>query len=171
MPGEDERRDPSMDARKLDKIIEQYAEVPGRVLLTLEAIQEEEGYVPKETMLYVSEKIGVPFSQLFSVCTFYAAFSLKPRGKHIITVCEGTSCHVRGGPRLRAALLDLLKIDPQERHEKSITTHDKLFTLESTRCLGCCSLAPVMMLDGNIYGYLTPKKLPEILKQYEWTEK
>jgi len=171
MPGEKERKEQTMDERKLDKIIEQYEEVPGRVLLTLEAIQEEEGYVPKEIMRDVSEKIGVPFSQLYSVATFYAAFSLKPRGKHIITVCEGTSCHVRGGPRLRAALLDLLKIAPDERHEKSITTDDRLFTLEATRCLGCCSLAPVMMIDGNIYGYLTPKKIPEILKQYEWEDK
>ena len=160
-----------MDARKLDKIIEQYVNMPGQILSTLEAIQEEEGYVPKEAMRYVGEKMGVPFSQLFSVCTFYAAFSLKPRGKHIITVCEGTSCHVRGGPRLRAAMLDLLKIKHEERHEKSITTEDKLFTIESTRCLGCCSLAPVMMVDGTIYGYLTPKKLPEILKQYAWEEK
>ena len=171
MPGEKERKEQTMDERKLDKIIEQYEEVPGRVLLTLEAIQEEEGYVPKEIMRDVSEKIGVTFSQLYSVATFYAAFSLKPRGKHIITVCEGTSCHVRGGPRLRAALLDLLKIAPDERHEKSITTDDRLFTLEATRCLGCCSLAPVMMIDGNIYGYLTPKKIPEILKQYEWEDK
>ncbi|MCX8044970.1 MAG: NAD(P)H-dependent oxidoreductase subunit E [Desulfobacterota bacterium] len=157
-----------MDTRKLDKIIEQYSNVPGQVLLTLEAVQEEEGYVPKEAMCYISQKTGVPLSQLFSVCTFYAAFSLKPRGKHIITVCEGTSCHVRGGPRLREALLDLLRIPSAERHEKSITTADRLFTLETTRCLGCCSLAPVMMVDGNIYGYLTPKKLPDVLKNYEW---
>lgn len=157
-----------MDTRKLDKIIDQYAGQPGQVLLTLEAVQEEEGYVPKEAMQYISTKIGVPFSQLFSVSTFYAAFSLKPRGKHIITVCEGTSCHVRGGPRLREALIELLNIPAEERREKSMTTADRLFTLEATRCLGCCSLAPVMMIDGNIYGYMTPKKLPEILKQYEW---
>jgi len=157
-----------MDTRKLDKIIDQYAGQPGQVLLTLEAVQEEAGYVPKEAMQYISRKTGVAFSQLFSVSTFYAAFSLKPRGKHIITVCEGTSCHVRGGPRLREALIELLKIPPEERREKSMTTADRLFTLEATRCLGCCSLAPVMMIDGNIYGYLTPKKLPDILKQYEW---
>jgi len=157
-----------MDTRKLDKIIEQYSSQPGQVLLTLEAVQEEEGYVPKEAMQYISQKTGIPFSQLFSVSTFYAAFSLKPRGKHIITVCEGTSCHVRGGTRLRDALLDLLRIPSDERHEKSITTSDRLFTLETTRCLGCCSLAPVMMVDGSIYGYLTPKKLPDILKLYAW---
>jgi len=157
-----------MDTRKLDKIIDQYAGQPGQVLLTLEAVQEEAGYVPKEAMQYISRKTGVAFSQLFSVSTFYAAFSLKPRGKHIITVCEGTSCPVRGGPRLREASIELLRIPPEERREKSMTTSDRLFTLEATRCLGCCSLAPVMMIDGNIYGYLTPKKLPDILKQYEW---
>ena len=160
-----------LDEKKLDKIIEQYANMPGEVMSTLEAIQEEEGYVPKETLKYVSEKTGVPFSQLYSVSTFYAGFSLKPRGKHIITLCEGTSCHVRGGPRLFTAILDLLKIKPEDRSEKSITTEDKMFTVERTRCLGCCSLAPVIKVDDDIYGYLIPKKLPEILKKYERKEK
>jgi NADH:ubiquinone oxidoreductase subunit E len=160
-----------LDEKQLNKIIEQYVNLPGQVMSTLEAIQEAEGYMPKSTLVYVSEKMGVPLSQLYSVITFYAAFSLKPRGKHIITLCEGTSCHVGGEPRLRAALLDLLKIKAEDAQEKSITTGDRLFTIETARCLGCCSLAPVMVVDGNIYGYLTPQKLPEILKQYEWKDR
>ena len=160
-----------VDERKLDKIIEQYADMPGEVMSTLEAIQEDLGYIPKEALTYVSQKTGIPLSQLYSVGTFYAGFSLKPRGKHIITICEGTSCHVRGGPRLKAELMDLLNITPEERKEKSITTEDMLFTVEATRCLGCCSLAPVVKVDDDIYGYLTPQKLPEILKKYEWEEK
>jgi len=163
--------DLKLDAKRLDSIIDQYADVPGQVMSTLEAIQEEEGYIPKETLKYVSEKTGIPFSQLYSVGTFYAGFSLKPRGKHIITLCEGTSCHVRGGPRLLAAILNLLNVKSEERNQKSVTTEDRLFTVEKTRCLGCCSLAPVVKVDDDIYGYMTPKKLPEILKKYEWDEK
>ncbi len=160
-----------LDEKRLDRIIEQYLNLPGQVMSTLEAIQEEEGYVPKQALKYVSEKTGIPFSQLYSVGTFYAGFSLKPRGKHIITLCEGTSCHVRGGPRLLTAILDLLKIKPEERGAKSVTTEDMLFTVEKTRCLGCCSLAPVVKVDDDIYGYMTPQKLPEVLKKYEWEEK
>jgi NADH-quinone oxidoreductase subunit E len=160
-----------LDEKKLDRIIEQYLSLPGQVMSTLEAIQEEEGYVPKQALKYVSEKTGIPFSQLYSVGTFYSGFSLKPRGKHIITLCEGTSCHVRGGPRLLTAILDLLKINSEERGEKSVTTEDMLFTVERTRCLGCCSLAPVVKVDDDIYGYMTPKKMPEVLKKYEWEEK
>jgi NADH:ubiquinone oxidoreductase subunit E len=78
---------------------------------------------------------------------------------------------VRGGPRLLTAILDLLKIKPEERGEKSVTTEDMLFTVEKTRCLGCCSLAPVVKVDDDIYGYMTPKKMPEVLKKYEWEEK
>jgi len=157
----------TINEKKLDRIIEQYIDFPGHVLSTLEAIQEDDGYLSKETLRYVSEKMGIPFSQIYSVGTFYAGFSLKPRGKHIITLCSGTSCHVRGGPRLLSELFDLLEIAPEERSEKSITTKDRLFTIEKTRCLGCCSLAPVVKVDDEIYGYLTPKKLPEILKKYE----
>jgi NADH-quinone oxidoreductase subunit E len=160
-----------LDEKKLDRIIEQYANTPGEILSTLEAIQEQEGYVPKETLEYVSVKTGFSLSRLYSISTFYAGFSLKPRGKHIITLCEGTSCHVRGGRRLLATLWDLLKIIPEERNERSVTTEDRLFTIEKTRCLGCCSLAPVVKVDDDIYGYMTPKELPEILKKYEWNEK
>jgi len=160
-----------LDEKQLNKIIEQYAHLPGQIMSTLEAIQEAEGYVPKNTLVYVSDRMGVPLSQLYSVVTFYAAFSLKPRGKNIITLCEGTSCHVRGGPRLLSALHELLAIKAEERHEKSVTTPDRLFTIEKTRCLGCCSLAPVVKVNDDIYGYVTPQKLPEILKKYEWHKK
>jgi len=159
-----------LDEKKLDRIIELYEGLPGQVMSTMEAVQEEEGYVPKAALKYISDKTGVPFSQLYSVGTFYSGFSLKPRGKHIITLCEGTSCHVRGGPRLLATLWELLKISPEERSEKSVTTEDRLFTIEKTRCLGCCSLAPVVKVDEDIYGYLTFKKLPEILEKYGWNK-
>ena len=160
----------TINEKKLDRIIEQYIDLPGQVLSTLEAIQEDDGYLSKETLRYVSEKMGIPFSQIYSVGTFYAGFSLKPRGKHIITLCSGTSCHVRGGPRLLSELFDLLEIAPEERSEKSITTKDRLFTIEKTRCLGCCSLAPVVKVGEDIYGYLTFKKLPEILEKYGWNK-
>jgi NADH-quinone oxidoreductase subunit E len=160
-----------LDEKKLDRIIKQYANMPGEVLSTLEAIQEVEGYIPKQALKYVSEKTGVPLSRLYSICTFYTGFSLKPRGKHIVTVCEGTACHVKGASRLLTSMMDLFKIKPEDRNEKSVTTEDRMFTIVIARCLGCCSLAPVIIVDGNIYGSMTTKKMPEVLKKYEWKEK
>jgi NADH:ubiquinone oxidoreductase subunit E len=109
----------------------------------------------------VSEKLQVHLSQLFSLATFYSAFTLKPRGEHIVHVCLGTACHVRGAPKIVDELSRLLGIKPSD------TTEDMKFTLETVRCIGCCSLAPVLKVGKDIYGYNTMDKMPKILANYK----
>jgi NADH:ubiquinone oxidoreductase subunit E len=122
----------------------------------------------------LSKQIGVPLSQLYSLATFYSFFELQPVGRHIITVCQGTACHVKGAPRILSALEDLLGIKREETtpdRKFSLTTNDLEFTLNTARCFGACSMAPVIRVDGKVYGYNTPEKLPQILKRYGWREK
>jgi len=145
----------------LDKIIEEYQGKPGEIISVLEKIQEVYGYLPQEVLKEVSEKLQVHLSQLFSLATFYSAFTLKPRGEHIVHVCLGTACHVRGAPKIVDELSRLLGIKPSD------TTEDMKFTLETVRCIGCCSLAPVLKVDKDIYGYNTMDKMPKILANYK----
>ncbi|MFH0812960.1 MAG: NAD(P)H-dependent oxidoreductase subunit E [Pseudomonadota bacterium] len=148
----------------LDKHIERYKRKPGAVISILEAIQEAHGYLPKEVLQQVSEKLNIPLSQLFSMATFYSAFSLKPRGKNTLHVCLGTACHVRGGSRILKGLSQRLGIKPGD------TTEDRTFTLETVRCIGCCSLAPVVKVGNDIYGYNTVDKAQGILGKYKGQE-
>ena len=127
----------------------------------LQAIQFEQGYLSKDALRLVSEKTGVSPSRVYGVATFYHQFRLKPEGKHQISICRGTACHVAGVSDLYNMLLNELGINPPED-----TTEDGLFTLHEVRCLGACSLAPVMKVDDTVYGKLTQKKLQNILKQY-----
>jgi len=148
--------------KRVEKIIRRYEGMPGAVISVLEDIQETEGYLPKDILEHVSEKMNVPLSQLFSMATFYSAFSLKPRGKHTVHVCLGTACHVRGGSRIMRGLSKQLGIKPGD------TTEDRNFTLETLRCIGCCSLAPVIRVDTNdIYGYNTVDKVRGIVDKYK----
>jgi NADH-quinone oxidoreductase subunit E len=146
---------------ELKKVIEQYRGKPGAVISVLEHIQETHGYLPKEVLEQVSQELKVHLSQLFSMATFYSAFSLTPRGKHTLHVCLGTACHVRGGARILKGLSKQLGIKPGE------TTEDRNFTLETLRCVGCCSLAPVVKVGDDIYGYNTVDKTRGILPKYE----
>jgi NADH-quinone oxidoreductase subunit E/NADP-reducing hydrogenase subunit HndA len=145
----------------LGKIIEEYQGKPGEIISVLEKIQEVYGYLPQEVLKEVSEKLQVHLSQLFSLATFYSAFTLKPRGEHIVHVCLGTACHVRGAPKIVDELSRLLGIKPSD------TTEDMKFTLETVRCIGCCSLAPVLKVGKDIYGYNTMDKMPKILANYK----
>ena len=145
----------------LGKIIEEYQGKPGEIISVLEKIQEVYGYLPQEVLKEVSEKLQVHLSQLFSLATFYSAFTLKPRGEHMVHVCLGTACHVRGAPKIVDELSRLLGIKPSD------TTEDMKFTLETVRCIGCCSLAPVLKVDKDIYGYNTMDKMPKILVKYK----
>lgn len=158
----------SLDKKKnksLEKIIDEFQGKPGEVISVLEDIQEREGYLPREILEQVSEKMKVPLSQLFSMATFYSAFSLKPRGKHTLYVCLGTACHVRGGARIIKGLSKQLEIKPGD------TTEDKNFTLETLRCIGCCSLAPVIKVDNDdVYGYNTVDKIRGIVDKYKEEE-
>lgn len=159
-----------MDAHALDEIIARYDAPDGRLLGILSEIQEQEGYIPKETLVLLSERLDIGLARLYSLVTFYSFFTLRPVGEHVITVCMGTACHVKGAPAILAALEEMLKIagDTSEDGKFSITTDDKKFTLEIARCFGACSMAPVLRIDGNLYGYATKESLPAILKEYGW---
>lgn len=159
-----------MDEPTLDAIIARYDDPAGRLLGILGEIQDADGYISREALGMLAEKLDVRLAQLYSLATFYSYFSLTPVGEHVITVCMGTACHVKGAPEVLSALESLLKIsgDTSEDGKFSVTTGDKKFTLEIARCFGACSMAPVLRIDGNLYGYATAGKLPAILKEYGW---
>ena len=145
----------------IEKIIEKYKGKVGAVISSLEAVQEIYGYLPREVLEKISEKLDVHLSRLFSLATFYSAFTLTPRGKHTVHVCLGTACHVRGGARILKGLSHKLGVKPGD------TTEDKNYTLETVRCIGCCSLAPVVKVDNDAYGYNTVDKIQGILDKYK----
>jgi NADH-quinone oxidoreductase subunit E len=159
-----------MDEPTLDAIIARYDDPAGRLLGILGEIQDADGYIPKEALVMLAEKLDVRLSQLYSLATFYSYFSLTPVGEHVITVCMGTACHVKGAPEILQALEGMLGIrsDTSEDGKFSITTEDRKFTLEIARCFGACSMAPVLRVDGNLYGYATKEDLPKILAEYGW---
>jgi NADH-quinone oxidoreductase subunit E len=150
-----------MEVSKIDGIIRQYGARESAILAILQDIQAEEKYLPKETLEYVSQRMQIPLGQVFRIATFYNALSLKPRGRHKIDVCLGTACHVRGGERILSKLERDLGVSVGE------TTKDKRFTLESVHCVGCCSLGPVAVVDGDVYGRLSQDKVPALLKDFK----
>ena len=146
----------------LDQIIENdFNSEKENLIMILQAIQRRYNYLPKPALSYLSEKLGVPYSKIYEVGTFYSTFSLKPRGKNIVSICLGTACHVRGGDRVREKIEDILKIKDGE------TTEDKKFTLESVRCIGCCSLGPVVKINEDMHGRIMSDKVETVLDQYE----
>jgi len=150
-----------IDYMELDKIIEeQFNRDKENLIMILQAIQKTYNYLPQASLIYLSEKIGVPISKIFGVGTFYSTFSLEPRGKHIISVCLGTACHVRGAQRVRESIQEALNIEDGQ------TTEDMRFTLESVRCLGCCSLGPVVRVNDDIHGRITSDMTGKILENY-----
>jgi NADH-quinone oxidoreductase subunit E len=124
------------------------------------AVQEKFNYLPKETMVIIADELKIRLIDVYSVATFYKVFSLNPRGKYVITVCIGTACHVRGGRKIVEKVQKELEIDVGE------TTEDKMFTLETVRCLGACALGPVMVINGEYHGQLSTQKAENILNQY-----
>jgi len=150
-----------MEGSKIDGIIRQYGGRESAILAILQDIQVEEKYLPKETLEYVSQRMQIPLGQIFRIATFYNALSLKPRGRHKIDVCLGTACHVRGGERILNKLERDLGVSVGE------TTKDKRFTLEAVHCVGCCSLGPVAVVDGDVYGRLSQDKVPALLKDFK----
>ena len=131
------------------------------LIAVLEEIQAKFHYLPQDAMILVSERLGIPLSQVYSVATFYHAFSLVPRGKHTIHVCTGTACHVRGAIQVLDRLESRLGIKPGE------TTRDRLFTLETVNCVGCCALGPVVVMDGEYEGKMTTRQVDRLLKRAE----
>jgi NADH-quinone oxidoreductase subunit E len=133
----------------------------GALMGLLQDIQEEHGYLPEEALEQVARHLNVPLAHIFGVVSFYAQFSLEPRGRHIVKMCMGTACHIRGGQQVREEIQSYLRIADRQ------TTTDRLFSLEVVRCLGTCFLAPVMMIGAKYYGMLTPAKVRKILKSYQ----
>ncbi len=150
-----------MEVSKIDGIIRQYGGRESAILAILQDIQTEEKYLPKETLEYVSQRMQIPLGQIFRIATFYNALSLKPRGRHKIDVCLGTACHVRGGDKIMDKLERDLGVSVGE------TTKDKRFTLEAVHCVGCCSLGPVAVVDGDVFGRLSQDKVPALLKEFK----
>jgi NADH-quinone oxidoreductase subunit E len=149
-----------LNKAEVDKIIKKYAHEAGSLIPILQEIQENYGYLPEEILTYVSEHSKKPLSKIYGIVTFYAQFSLVPRGRNVIKVCQGTACHVKGGKRVLAKLERILGIKAGQ------TSPDLKFTLETVRCLGTCFLAPVMMINRDYFGKLTPDKVNSILEQY-----
>jgi NADH-quinone oxidoreductase subunit E len=150
-----------MENSEVDTIIKQYKGKESAILAILQDIQSKKKYLPKEILEQVSQKMQIPVTHIFRLATFYNALSIKPRGRHKIDVCLGTACHVRGGNKIIDKLKRDLGIPVGE------TTKDKRFTLESVRCVGCCSLGPVAVVDGEVYGRLTQDKIPALLKEFK----
>ena len=145
---------------KAKDIINQSKERRESLIEVLQDIQAEYNYLPKEVLNQISQELQIPLSQVLRVATFYAAFSLKPRGRHLINVCLGTACHVRGGGRI------LEKLERDLGIKSGDTSSDLKFSLETVRCIGCCSLAPVIRIDEDTHGRLKQDKIPRILKKY-----
>jgi NADH-quinone oxidoreductase subunit E len=154
----------SVDLSEIDSLIEKYNGKKGNMIPLLQGIQEQYGYLPKEAFIKVSSETGLELSDMYGVATFYAQFRLKPVGKHIVKVCHGTACHVQNAKELTNALQDALNVDDGE------TTEDGIFTLESVACLGCCSLAPVLMIGDETHGKLTGDKAVRIVRDIKRQE-
>ena len=146
-----------MDLSTLDGIVQGRGSDPFDIMEVLQDIQAAYHYLPEEALCRVSETMGVPLIEVFRLANFYKAFSLKPRGRHLITVCMGTACHVRNSPRFLDEVRRRLSVEPGG------TTQDGEFTLETVNCLGACALAPVVIMDGKYYEHMTPAKLGSLL--------
>jgi len=147
-------------SRKVGSVLERYSRDASQLVAILQDIQVEYNWLPKEALEEVSQELGIPLSRVFSVATFFRAFSLRPRGRHLIHVCLGTACHVRGAPRILEQIERQLGIRPGEM------TEDLQFSLETVNCVGACALGPVVIVDGDYHGQMTPDRVKEILKKY-----
>jgi NADH:ubiquinone oxidoreductase subunit E len=146
---------------KVDEIIEKHIKTAGAIMPILQDVNQGFNYLPEPVLRYVAKTLDVPLSVIFRIATFYNAFSLEPRGKHIITVCMGTACHVKGAANILAHFEDHLGI------KSGNTTEDMHFTLDAVRCIGCCGLAPVLTINEDVHGLVTKKKVPELIEMYK----
>lgn len=150
-------------AKDLDALLAKVGAMPNRgcqLIEVLHHVQELYGYLAPEALAKVSAALGVSMARIYGVATFYHYFNIEPRGKYVISICQGTACYVKGAPRVLDAIVQELGIKIGE------TTGDMVFTLLETRCLGACGLAPTMMINNRIYGELNPKKAVDILRRY-----
>jgi len=150
--------DDTVDTGLLDHLIKKFKGKRGNIIPLLQGAQNIYGYIPRQAFEKISNDAGIKINDMYGVATFYAQFRLKPVGKHVVRICHGTACHVQGATAVTDELVSFLNIKDGE------TTPDRLFTLESVACLGCCSLAPVMMIGDNTYGKLSKKKTVDVIK-------
>jgi len=161
-PSKTTQEEVEIDYLELDKIIEEeFGNDKENLIMILQAIQRRYNYLPQATLKYLAEKIDIPYSQIYGVGTFYATFSLEPKGRNIISICLGTACHVRGGERVRERIEDTLNLNGKK------TTDDMRFTLEGVRCIGCCSLGPVMKVNEDVHGRIGADEVKKVLEKYE----
>ncbi len=153
-----------IDLKLLEPVIQKYKGKKGSLIPLLQGAQSTYGYIPEVVFRKISEDTGLSLSDMYGVATFYSQFRLKPAGKHIIKVCHGTACHVQNADSITNALVEALNVKDGE------TTSDRLFTLESVACLGCCSLAPVMMIGEETYGKLTGASAVKVIKDIKIKE-
>lgn len=153
--------DNNLEIEKIYKIIDDMVDKNEGLIPILQKSQDELSYLPVDILKTISERMKLPYHQVFGVATFYSQFRLKPQGEIIINSCDGTACHVRGSKRIREA------IEREYGIKKGETTTDGKFTLEIVRCVGCCSLAPVIVVGKDTYGRMDSKKISKILKKYK----
>lgn len=149
----------TVDLTLMKDVLDEYAAVKGSLITILQHTQEIYGYLPKEAIELISERTGIAAAEIMGVGTFYTQFRFEPVGKYLIMLCQGTACHVNSSQLILETIKDELKIEDGE------TTPDGLFSLKCVACLGCCSLSPVMMINEDTYGNLTPEKTKKILKE------
>ena len=149
----------TIDLSLLDGVLDEYASVKGSLITILQHTQDVYGYLPKEAIERISERTGIATSEIMGVGTFYTQFRFEPVGKYLIMLCQGTACHVNSSELILQTIKDELHIEDGQ------TTEDGLFSLKCVACLGCCSLSPVMMVNEDTYGSLTPDKTKKILKE------
>lgn len=152
---------PTKEALELQKVLSQFKGKKGALIPVLQKAQEIYGYLPIEVLKEISGDLQIPLSKVYGVVTFYAQFHLNPRGRNIVRVCLGTACHVRGGAKISEAVTKAIGIKDGE------TTEDLRYTFESVACLGACGLAPVMMVNDETHGRLTPDIVKDLLAKYE----
>ena len=150
-----------MKNNKVTEILESHKNDRSQLISILQDIQAEYKYLPKQALKQVSNALNIPFTQVFSVATFFRSFSVEPRGKHTIHVCTGTACHVRSSLRI------LEEMERELGVPRNKTTKDKKFTLETVNCLGACALGPIVEVDGEYHGLMTPDKVKSVLEKYQ----
>ena len=151
---------------KVMEIINRYDRSENKIVPILQAVQEEYRYLPQEVMTFIATSLGVSPARLYGVATFYSHFSLEPKGKHIIRMCDGTACHVRGSSKVIDAIRKRLNLTT-----KKITTDDMMYTFETVSCLGACGLAPVLVIDDEIHGQITADQALLLIEKIEVEEK
>ena len=146
--------------KQVSQIVARYQADPGSVIAILQDVQQEFSYLPRPALESVSKELAIPLSRVLSLATFYRAFSLRPRGRNPVHVCLGTACHVRGAQRV------LEKFERELELKSGQTSADLAFSLDAVRCVGCCGLAPVVMVGEEVHGKITPAKVSGLVKKY-----